>query len=619
MKNWSFVVNKHLVSFFTASALIALVIFTSLTLYVTDTLINQAIIKTTEESNATVTKLFVNEVYPDVQSQLKLTTKGQAEPLSGMSLDVVDQKVRDFTRNTDILKVKIYDVSGITIYSTVHSELGADKSGNSGWQAGLSGELFSKLTHRGKFSAVEGEVFNRDLVATYVPIRVDGDQIVGVTELYTDRSSSIEKSKAVFSTLTVFLPFISSLIFFMLLAIVWYAEKERKHQNKALDDINSQLSVAKEKALKASEAKSEFLAVMSHEIRTPLNGVIGTLSLVELQDLSSESRDLIHTALNSSELLTSVINDILDYSKIESGKFELHTQTMSLEKLIRQVFKTYQSMLEDKGLDFSVELQGIDDLSVEADAVRIKQILNNYVNNAYNFTEQGSIKLSVTRLPDKRFKFAVSDTGIGVSEEAQSLLFKDFSQIDHGTTRSYGGSGLGLFICKRLSELMGGEVGVDSVLGEGSTFFAVLPLQEVQPKKIVQAKPLTQSGTVSDKQSKHLLVVEDNKVNQLVATKLLDFLGYSYDICEDGKQCLDFVAHQPVDLILMDCQMPVMDGFEATRRLREMNVETTIVALTANAQESDKKQCIDAGMDGFLSKPFNVEQLDAILTKYLSQ
>jgi CheY-like chemotaxis protein/anti-sigma regulatory factor (Ser/Thr protein kinase) len=327
---------------------------------------------------------------------------------------------------------------------------------------------------------------------------------------------------------------------------------------------------------------------------------------------------LIETALHSSELLTYVINDILDYSKIEANKFELNNRVIGLKELLNQVATSYRGMIEDKGLEFKVEISScLDDYFVFSDPVRISQILNNYLNNAYKFTEQGFIHLSAKLMPEDVVEISISDSGMGIADNSMSLLFKDFSQVDRGKSRGFGGTGLGLFICKRLAVMMGGDVGVQSELGKGSTFTVSLKLPEVEKPPFVSENSPREAAVSTNISNAHLLVVEDNKVNQMVAQKLLDAIGCSYDVVENGRECIDYIENNHADLILMDCHMPVMDGFEATRVLRENSFTIPIVALTANAQVSYKQECLKAGMNDFLSKPFRKEALEKVIQNNL--
>ena len=606
-------IDRHLVGLFALMALLALSFSLALSLYLSNSFIEKEIIHSTEESNHTLTKVFINETYPDLKDYLTLEgadTVNLNSPWGQSSLEIVDARIRNFIQETDVLKVKIYNSLGITRYSTEHDQIGMDYSDRPGFQLAMQGQLSTEHSYRAKFVAIEGEVFERDLISSYVPIKLANQQIIGVAELYTDRSASIKRSESIFNKLLLSLPLISLFVFVFLLLTVWSAEKNRKKHNMQLDQTNTKL-------IQASQAKSYFLAMMSHEIRTPLNGVIATLSMVESKSLTEENKELIDTALHSSELLTFVINDILDYSKIEANKFVLQSQEIDLENLINQVANSFKSALDNEHVEFKVERENLENFCVLADPVRIKQILNNYLNNAAKFTERGSIILKAERLESNEVRLSVSDTGIGISPEGQASLFKDFSQVHTGKTRNYGGTGLGLSICKKLAELMGGSVAVKSEPGRGSKFIANLKLEVCDPKRIQQIQPKQELVKKSTNFDYHIVIAEDNMVNQLIVKKMLDLLGYSHYTAENGQACLDYIETHSVDLVLMDCHMPVMDGFEATQTLRERGFNKPIVALTANAQESDRQDCLASGMDDFLSKPFKKNDLEGILHRNL--
>lgn len=391
-----------------------------------------------------------------------------------------------------------------------------------------------------------------------------------------------------------------------------------RDQNANLENQVAQRTEHLEKARlaekQANEAKSEFLAIMSHEIRTPLNGMMGTLSLIDDHKLTPEEKGFLQTARHSSDLLLTVINDILDYSKIESGKFTLAQTPMDLQNLVQNAETVYAPLIKEKGLHFVLDTSGIEHRWMLGDTTRIAQIINNYMNNAIKFTQEGEIRLTIRAQANGLVDLAVSDTGLGIQAEDVAKLFQDFTQVYQGSNRQFGGTGLGLVICRKLAELMGGSVSVDSEYGQGSTFFAQLKLEPISEAAFHESEEQTASE-MAQHQTKALrgkiLLVEDNKVNQMVAQKLLEKAGHEVMIANNGQEALDKVDEQAAfDMILMDCQMPVMDGFEATRKIREKGWrELPIIALTANAQSSDREACFLAGTDDFISKPFKPEFL----------
>ena len=391
-----------------------------------------------------------------------------------------------------------------------------------------------------------------------------------------------------------------------------------KAMQQKIVDRTQEMTAARSRAMVASKAKSEFLAVMSHEIRTPLNGMIGSLNLMDQDKLTTEDAEHLDTVRKSSGLLTTIINDILDYSKIEAGRFSLDSHVVDLEELIKEVEQFYRPIATEKGLLLDAKLVNLTQRYVMGDGIRMKQILNNYLNNALKFTSQGNLHLTLEQLPDDAIKFSVEDTGIGINPEDISELFTDFSQVNTGANRSFGGTGLGLAISKRLAILMGGEVGVESTFGEGSCFWATLRPEASSREAYEQQNQTQKLGDVENLEgmSAKVLLVEDNKVNQTVARKLLEKQGCKVTIANHGVEALDALQSAAFDLILMDCQMPIMDGFEATRKIRQSGNDIPIIALTANAQLSDRDACLEAGMNDFLSKPFDPRRLYELINRY---
>lgn len=385
-----------------------------------------------------------------------------------------------------------------------------------------------------------------------------------------------------------------------------------------VEERTADLVATRDAALAASRAKSEFVAVMSHEIRTPLNGVLGMLDLLLHTPLSGEQHEMADTAMHSARLLLALLNDILDFSKIEAGRLVLETIAFSPAQLVRQCTDSLGVSARSKGLEVSCELDPALPPAVSGDPTRVRQVLLNLLGNAIKFTERGSVSVQA-RWQDDALHVAVRDTGIGITAEQRSALFQPFVQMDSSHTRRFGGTGLGLTICQRLILSMGGEIGVDSVPGQGSTFWFRLPLPVAEEAAIdaSAAEAAAQDGGQTLTGCR-VLLVEDNLVNQRVAAKVLERFGVVVSIASDGHQALDQLAHEDVDLVLMDCQMPGMDGWETTRRLRQRGWLGPVVALTANATETDRQACLSAGMNDFLSKPFSAAALETVLRRWLA-
>jgi two-component system sensor histidine kinase/response regulator len=405
--------------------------------------------------------------------------------------------------------------------------------------------------------------------------------------------------------------------------------QSEKRASKASEESRAKMLEERNRAEKASFAKSEFLANMSHEIRTPLNGIIGMTYLLENSELPQKQTSQVQKIKQSGQHLLALINDILDISKIEAGELLLEQSPFSLVELMKDVHDMFYDQCVRKGIELQSNNVAVQSDLVIGDSLRLKQVLVNIIGNAVKFTSKGKITLSMTEQTSgdesKNFTWIVEDTGPGIPKESHSKLFKVFSQADTSTTRAYGGTGLGLVISKRIVNAMQGDISFTSEVGVGTKFTinAFLKKSQQNPNSHNQAtrRNLSASGSQTNFSDKSMLVVEDNDINQDVILAILSSWGISVELANNGQEGLEKARTSLYDAILMDCQMPVLNGFDASKAIRQLpgdHAKVPIIAMTANALRGDRERCNAAGMDEYLTKPIKIDELKTVLHNYFA-
>jgi len=569
-----------------------------------------------EERNVDMAYVFRNTLWPQFADVVRDSNgKSSSEMRSAIDFNALLSATAKLMKDSDVVKIKVYNLRGLTVFSTDALQIGEDKSDNPGFRSALGGTVVSALTHRGEFDAFEGKRTKIDMIFSYVPIR-DGSQVVGVFEVYQDVTPTLRLVKRSFWQIVAMLVAVLALLYLMQYWVVRRMDRHLQARSREIIEQNTALSLAKENAERANLAKSDFLSRMSHELRTPLNAILGFGQLLELDARQPEQADNAHEIVKAGRHLLDLINEVLDLARIESGKFTVSQEVVPLRPLIEDCLTLIRPLAEARGL--RIDAAGHECVGqVRADHTRLKQVLLNLLSNAVKYNRAGgSLGITCVAAGDT-VQIRISDSGEGLTPEQQGRLFVAFERLD-ADQHAIEGTGIGLALSKRLVKLMDGEIGVESTPGVGSTFWVRMATAKGHADAVPEAgaaRSDVQAPAAGQKQW-DVLCIEDNPANMRLIERILarrsDIRLLTADAPGLGLELA--LAHRPA-LILLDINLPDMDGYAVMQCLRESAVtrDIPVVAISANAMPQDLARGKAAGFVEYLTKPLEVDRLVQVI------